>query len=151
MALYTVTSNDTLTLNGRVFNDLASDTVTQIQIPNELVNITTGKKGNSVIAQNAKGLNSNLTIKLNRGSSDDQFLAGILSGSLNDFPSTILLNGSFRKRLGNGAGVVVTDVYDLGGGTIAKIPEGEENTSGDTAQGIVTYMIKFANTTRGIQ
>ena len=39
MAIFTVVSNDTLTLNNRVFNDLASDTVTQIQLPNELVNI----------------------------------------------------------------------------------------------------------------
>jgi hypothetical protein len=151
MAIFTVTSNDTLTLNGNVFNDMASDTVTKIDLPNELVNITTGKSGNSVIAQNAKGLNSNLTIKLNRGSSDDQFMNNILQGSLSDFPSIILLAGSFRKRLGDGQGNIVTDVYDLSGGVISKIPEGEENVSGDTAQGVVTYMVKFANTTRGIQ
>lgn len=151
MSIFTVTSNDTLILNGRVFNDMASDTVTQVQLPNELVNIKTGKTGNSVIAQNAQGLNSNLTIKLNRGSSDDQFMNNILQGSLTDFPSTVLLNGSFVKRLGDGAGNVVSDVYGLNGGTIAKIPEGEENTSGDVAQGVVTYMVKFVNTTRGIQ
>lgn len=151
MAIFTVVSNDTLTLNNRVFNDLASDTVTQIQLPNELVNIKTGKTGNSVIAQNAQGLNSNLTLKLNRGSSDDQFLSNILSGSLADFPSTVLLNGSFVKRIGDGNGNIISDVYTLAGGTISKIPEGEENTSGDVAQGVVTYMVKFVNTTRGIQ
>lgn len=151
MPIFTVTSNDTLVLNGNVFNDLASDTVTKIDLPNELVNIKTGKGGNSVIAQNAQGLNSNLTIRLNRGSSDDQFLNNILKGSLTDFPSTTLLNGSFVKRLGDGQGNVVSDVYGLNGGTISKIPGGEENTSGDVEQGIVTYNIKFPNTTRDIK
>lgn len=151
MPIFTVVSNDTLTLNGRVFNDLASDTVTQIAIPNELVNIKTGKTGNSVIAQNAQGLNSNLTLRLNRGSSDDQYMNNVLQGSLADFPSTKLLNGSFVKRLGDGDGNVINDVYGLNGGVISKIPEGEENVSGDVVQGVVTYMVKFANTTRGIQ
>lgn len=151
MTIFTVTSNDTLTLNGNVFNDLASDTTTKIDLPNELVSITTGKNGNSVIAQNAKGLNSNLTIRLNRGSADDQFMNNILQASLSDFPSTVLLAGSFRKRLGDGKGNVNTDVYDLSGGVISKIPEAEENVSGDTAQGVTTYMVKFANTTRSIQ
>lgn len=151
MAIFTVTSNDTLVLNGRVFNDLASGAVTKIDLPNELVNIKTGKRGNSVIAQNAPGLNSNLTLRLNRGSSDDQFMNNILAGSQNDFPSTVLLGGSFVKRLGDGQGNVISDVYGLAGGAISKIPEAEENTDGDTAQGIVTWMVKFSNTDRNLQ
>ena len=34
MSIFTVTSNDTLVLNGRVFNDFATDDVTQITMPN---------------------------------------------------------------------------------------------------------------------
>jgi len=151
MSIFTVTSNDTLVLNGRVFNDFATDDVTQITMPNELVNVKTGKKGNSIISQNAQGLNGVLTLKLNRGSSDDQFLNGILSGSLKDFPSTVLLAGSFVKRLGDGQGNIINDVYNLAGGTISKIPEGKENASGDVAQGEVTYIIKFTNVSRSMQ
>lgn len=148
---YAVTSNDTLTLNGRVFNDFADDDTTNIVLPNDLVNVKTGKEGNSIIAQNKQGLNSNMTLRLMRASPDDQYLNSLLAASQNDFPATQLLSGSFRKRIGDGSGNVATDVYNLAGGSISKIPEGKENTSGDTAQGVTIWAIKFTNTTRSIQ
>jgi len=150
MTTYTVTSNDTLTLNGNVFNDLAFDDVTNITFPNELVNRKTGKNGNTVFAQNAQGFNGDLTLKLMRGSSDDQFMMGILNSQPADFPSTTLLAGTFVKRLGDGQGNVISDVYTLSGGVITKPVEGKENVSGDTAQGEAIYMVKFASAIRTI-
>lgn len=148
---YAVTSNDTLTLNGRVFNNFADDDTTNITLPNELVTIKTGKNGNSLFAQNQQGLNSNVVLRLMRGSPDDQYMNGLQAASLNDFPSTVLLNGSFRKRIGDGAGNITADVYTLGGGVASKIPDAKENVSGDVAQAVSVWAIKFANTSRSQQ
>lgn len=150
MGTFTITSNDTLTLNNHVFNDLTIDDTVGITFPNELVNMTTGKNGNTMIALNQKGYNASLTVKVARGSSDDQFLSGILAAMSNDFPSTSLLAGTFAKRLGNGQGVVVTDTYTLSGGVIKKIPDGKENVAGDVAQAEAMYSIQFANAGRAL-
>lgn len=150
MGTYTVTSNDTLTLNGHVFNDLSVDDVTSITFPNTLINMKTGKNGNTIFAQNAQGQNADLVIRLNRGSTDDQFLQGIISASPNDFPATQLLTGTFVKRLGDGQGNVLSDTYTLQGGVISKQIDGKENVSGDTTQAEAVYNIKFAQASRNI-
>lgn len=151
MTTFTVTSNDTLVLNGRVFNDLSVDDVTAITFPNDLVTVKTGKNGNTLYAQNKPGLNANMVLRLARGSSDDQYLQTILSASQADFPSTQLLAGTFSKRLGDGSGDVVFDNYALTGGVISKPVEGKENVAGDTTQAESVYNIKFASATRTIQ
>ena len=149
--IFTVTGNDTLVLNGNVFTALATDDVTAIAFPNELVNIKTGKGGNSIAALNQQGKNGVATIKVLRGSADDQFLNNILQGMLQNFVGTALISGSFTKRLGNGNGNIAYDVYNLAGGIISKTPEGKENTSGDTTQAETIYTIKFTSCTRSIE
>lgn len=151
MSTVTVTSNDTLVLNNRVFNDFAVDDVTAISFPNELVTMKTGKNGNTIYAQNQQGQNANAVIRLMRGSSDDQFMQGIIQASLADFPSTVLMAGSFVKRLGDGQGNVLSDVYSLSGGVVSKLVEGKENVAGDVAQAESVYNIKFASAIRIIQ
>lgn len=151
MSTVTITSNDTLVLNGRVFVDFAVDDTTAISFPNELVTVKTGKNGNTIYAQNQQGLNANLVLRLMRGSSDDQFLQAIIQSTLADFPSTVLLSGSFVKRLGDGQGNVLSDVYSLAGGVISKPVEGKENVSGDVTQAESVYNIKFAQGLRIIQ
>ena len=147
---FTVTSNDTLTLNDRIFNDLATDDTVAITFPNELINMTTGKNGNTMIALNQKGYNATLALKVARGSSDDQYLAGIVAAMANDFPSTTLLAGTFVKRLGDGQSNVVSDIYTVAGGVVKKIPDGKENVSGDIGQAETQYVIQFANAGRAI-
>lgn len=148
MSTYTITGNDTLTLNDRVFNDLAYDDVTTISFPNALVGRKTGKNGNTMFAQNAQGFNGDLVIRVARGSSDDQFLQGLIAISPTDFPSLVLLFGSFIKRLGDGKGAVISDSYQLNAGVISKIPDAKESTSGDTDQAISMYTVLFANCQR---
>lgn len=150
MAIFTVTSNDTLTLNGHVFNDMALDDVTVISFPNELITRKTGKNGNTIFAQNASGQNADLTLRVNRGSTDDQFMQQLISTAPTDFPSTQLFTGTFVKRLGDGQGNVVSDTYNMSGGVISKQVEGKENVSGDVTQGEAVYLIKFAAAARSI-
>ena len=151
MSTFTVTGDDTLVLNGRVFTDFGTDDVTTVDLPNELVNVKTGKGGNSLISKNFQGYNGNLTLKLARGSSDDQFLNDIQSAMDQDFVSTQLIKGSFVKRLGDGQGNVKHDAYVLKGGIISKEVPGKDNASGDTAQAEAVYVIKFCDCRRGIE
>lgn len=152
MGTLTVTGSDTLVLNGTVMADLATDDTTKITFPNELVNIKTGKNGNSIVALNQQGYNGLLNLKLMRGSSDDQMLTNILAAMTADFVSTPLIAGSFTKRMGiNGNGTVINDVYNVAGGTISKIPEATENVSGSIEQAETTWIIKFTNCTRSIE
>lgn len=149
-SVFTVTSNDTLTLNGHVFVDLATDDVTMISFPTPVVTRKTGKNGNTLFAQNAQGLNADLTLRLMRGSADDQFMQQLINTAPADFPSTQLLTGTFVKRLGDGQGNVVSDIYNLQGGVISKQIDGKENVSGDTTQGEAVYNVIFASGARSI-
>jgi hypothetical protein len=151
MGTFVVTSNDTLTLNGHVFIDQPFGDVTKITFPNALINMKTGKNGNSVLAGNASGFNADLELKVLRGSPDDQFMQGLVITPQGNFPATELLAGTFSKQLGDGKGNFKFDVYNLAGGFVSKVPDGKENVDGDTEQGTVSYMVKFANAGRAIQ
>ena len=149
--IFTVTSNDTLTLGGHVFVDLAEGDITTITFPNALITRKTGKNGNTLFAQNASGLNADLTLRLMRGSADDAYMMGLINTAPTDFPSTVLLAGTFVKRLGDGQGNVVSDTYTLAGGVISKIPEGKENVEGDVSQAVTVYNVIFASGVRSLQ
>lgn len=151
MSIYAVTSDDTLTIYGRVFNDLSYDDVTTINFPSEKTRMRTGKNKNTVFAKDETGSNATLELHLIRGSSDDQFMQGKISESDKDFVATPLASGQFVKRLGDGLGGVKRDVYTLNGGVIVRNIDGKENVSGDTAQGVSVYRMMFAQAVRSIQ
>ena len=151
MTTNTITADDTLTLFGRVFNDMADGDVSTITFPNNLVEMKTGKNRNTIFSKNTTGENAEMVLRLIRGSSDDQFLQGKLSTSVTDFASTVLATGEFVKRLGDGLGNVARDVYTLGGGVIMKNVEAKENVEGDIVQGVSIYNMKFATVVRSIQ
>lgn len=151
MTTFTVTSDDTLTLWGRVFNDFADDDVSSVSFPNNAVTVKTGKNQNTIFAKDEKGNNANVVVRLMKGSSDDQFLQGKISAMEADFVATELATGEFVKRLGDGQGNVARDVYTLLGGVIVKRVDGKENASGDTNQGVAVYNMVFAKAVRSIQ
>lgn len=152
MSIFNVVSDDTLTIFGRIINDFATGKTSTITFPNDFANVTTGKNGNGIISKNANGGNSVLTLRLMRGSSDDNFLQAKIAAAQADFVSQELATGEFVKRIGDGAGEVKRDVYTLLGGTFSKIaPDTEEDVSGTEDQAIATYTIKFIKTLRSIQ
>jgi hypothetical protein len=151
MTLFNITGDDTLTLFDRVFNDLSQDDVSAITFPNDLVKVKTGKNQNTIFAKDETGNNGTLVLRVMRGSSDDQFLQTRMTESEQDFASTILANGEFVKRLGDGQGNVIRDVYTLQGGMITKRVEAKENTSGDTGQAESVYTLTFALAKRSVQ
>lgn len=151
MAAVAVSSNDTIKINNKILADFADGDIGVLTFPNELASIKTGKNGNSIYAINETGRQSELVLRLIRGSSDDKFLASQLSAQKNNFSGFILLTGEFIKRVGDGTGNIVSDTYIMSGGIFTKEVEAKSNVEGDTAQSVSVYTIKFANSPRCIE
>jgi hypothetical protein len=149
-SIKTVSGSDTLVLFDRVFNNMADDDVTTLTFPNELVTIKTGKNKNTLYAKNEQGNNCELVLKLSRGSDDDKFLNSQLLTQDRDLAGFTLCKGQFTQRMGDGAGNITSDIYNLDGGVFIKHVEAKENLSGDVAQAVATYTMKFALGTRAL-
>lgn len=151
MTTLTLTGEDTLTLNNRVFTDLADDDYSTITFPNDLVKLKTGKNENTIFAKDETGNNADMVLRLIKGSDDDRFMQGFVSQSERDFVSTQLLAGDFVKRLGDGQQNVVSEVITLFGGVVVRKVETKGNASGDTNQAVSVYNMKFAKAVRSMQ
>lgn len=151
MTTNTITGQDTLTIFGRNITDLASGDVSTITFNNDRAKMKTGKNNNTIYSRDSTGQNGEMVLRVNRGSSDDQFLEQqkILSDA--DFAATILAAGQFVKSLGDGLGNKKSDVYTLQGGIFMRNVDTKGNSDGDIEQGISTYRIGFAYTVRSIQ
>lgn len=152
MARATLSGSDTVTINNRTLADFADGNCIELTYPDDIANVKTGKNNNSVYGYKATGLNAEVKIRLVRGGNDDQFLLNLFNqqGNSNNFSGTVLLSGTFIKKLGDGAGNVSSDTYILSGGIFLKGLEGRTNAEGETEQSIVIYGMKFASAIRVI-
>jgi hypothetical protein len=148
---FTITGDDTLTIFGRVITDLAEGAVSSVVFNNDFVGMKTGKNGNTAFAKNETGNNADMTLRIMRGSADDQFLQARLQSMEDNFSGFVLAQGQFVKRLGDGQGNVVSDVYTLQGGVFPRKVGGLDNTDGETEQAVATYTLRFAYATRSIK
>ena len=151
MALQTLTGEDTFLLNDKpLMLDTANGDIVTIDFPDELFKLTIGKNGNAIYAKNESGSQSDIVIKIMRGSPTDKFLNGLLANQERDFVGFTLMNGAFVKRLGDGEGGVHYDTYSLQGMMFTKNVGGKANTEGDGDQATTTYNLKAASAIRGI-
>jgi hypothetical protein len=148
--LVAITGDDTLTLGGNTFTDFADNEVSKVEPPNDIVKVKTGKNQNTIYAKDETGNNFNVTLRLLRGSPDDQFLQNQYQAMVGNFAATILLNGTFVKNLGDGAGNISRDIYTLKGGVIVRLPAASENAEGNTDQAVSIWSLKFALGSRAI-
>lgn len=150
MVQYALTGNDTLIINNRVISDFSDGSTVEISYENDKVGISTGKNDNTIYSDNRQGSNCSITLRLLRGSSDDIYFNGLSISQSNDLPAFSLMNGSFSKRIGNGAGIVKFDNYVLQGGAFRRNVDAQENLQGETEQGTSVYQIFFAKAQRAI-
>jgi Protein of unknown function (DUF3277) len=143
-----ISGSDTIMINGRVFADLADGDFANLEFPNEIMSVKTGKNGNSIYGLNESGKQANLTLRILRGSADDKFLNNLLSQQQANSSAFILMNGEFIKKIGDGLGNVTSDTYICGGGVFVKQPKAKSNAEGDTEQSLVIWEIKFSNAPR---
>lgn len=148
MPVYALTGNDTITIAGRVLRNFGDGDVGKLGFPNDLVGVKTGKNGNSMFNLMSSGQQSEVDLRVLRGSPDDAFLNTLLNQMRSDLPAFILLDGTFVKRIGDGKGNLTYDTYVMAGGVFTKIPEAAENTEGQTDPALAIYKLKFANNKR---
>lgn len=149
MATYTLTGDDTIIINDLPLNDFPNGDIATLELPNNLMEIATGKNGNTIFALDESGNNATLTVKVLLSSKDDKRLNGLIPPS-DGFASYILLTGSVIKQVGDGAGNISYNTYLLQGGMVQKKPSIKSNVNGDTEQAIAEYVIQFANAARAI-
>jgi hypothetical protein len=150
MTTVAMTGSDTASLNNRVLTDFADGNCIELTFPNEIANVKTGKNGNSLYGLNESGKQADLKMRIIRGSNDDKFLNNLLVQQQNNFAGTILLIGTFIKKVGDGQGNIASDTYVLGGGVFVKQVEAKSNVEGETDQSISEYTMRFANAPRAI-
>lgn len=150
MSTVAMSGNDSMILNGRVFNDLADQDAIALTFPNDIAKVTVGKNGNAIYALDETGRQAQLVVRVVRGSSDDKFLNNLLVQQQNNFAGTVLMFGQFIKQIGDGAGNITQDKYILSGGVFTKPVEGKDNVAGDTSASISMYTMMFSNAPRAI-
>lgn len=150
MSSYTLTGDDVVILNDIPLNDFPDNDIATLELPNNLMEISTGKDGNTIFALNEAGNNATLTVRVLMSSNDDKRLNGLIPPS-DGFASYVLLNGSVVKQIGDGAGNISYNTYVLAGGMVQKKPAIKSNVNGDTQQAVVEYVIQFANAARAIK
>jgi hypothetical protein len=150
MAKIALTGSDTVTINNQPLSDFGDGNVVELTFPNPIANVKTGKNGNALFGFNASGVQAEVKLRLIRGGNDDKFLMNLLAQENANFAGTVLLTGTFIKKLGDGAGNITSDTYILAAGIFEKIPEGKSNVEGETEQSVSMYSMKFASAVRVI-
>lgn len=151
MAQYTITGEDTFIINDRVITDFIDGDISTITYNEDLYTSRTGKNGNTIHSYNEAGVNADCVIRLLKGSSDDQYFRGLVATAMRDKVGIQLLNGSLVKRLGDGAGNIISEVANLQGGVIRKIAPTKSNANGDIEQAVSVYEIKFPTAKIGFE
>lgn len=146
---YALTGADTIIINDIPLKDFADGDIGTLEMSNDLFAMSTGKNGNTIFAYDESGRNATLTVRVLMSSKDDKRLNGLVPKH-EGFASTVLINGSVVKMVGDGQGNVSYNSYLLKGGLIQRKPNMSSNVNGETAQAIVEYVIQFADAERAI-
>jgi hypothetical protein len=148
MAQASLTGSDTIIINNYLFTGVADQNWVELTFPNDIAAVKTGKNGNSIYALNETGKQCEVKIRLLRGTKDDSFLNNLLANQQNNFAGTVLLQGQFIKKVGDGAGNITQDTYIVSGGIFTKQVEAKTNSEGDIDQSVAVYTLKFTNAPR---
>jgi hypothetical protein len=151
MAAVALSGKDIIQINDEVVTDLADSDCVQIEFPESIGVMKLSKDGNAVYAFKYTGLQVRVTIRVVRGSYDDQILNGLMQQFIQAPDLFTLMTAFFVKRIGDGAGNIVSEVYQLAGGIFEKIPGATMNTEGDTNQSVSVYTMLFRNNSRLMQ
>lgn len=151
MSIMTLVGDDSFLINDYpIQTEFTEGDTCVIDFPNDLFSMSTGKNKNTIYAKNEAGSNFSCTFSVAMGGFVDKFLNGLRVQQEKDFIRFNLMNGVFTKAVGNGEGKVSYNQYVLKGMMFKKFPGAKGNTSGDTEQGKVTYVIDGALATRGL-
>lgn len=143
-----VAGKDVLIINGQVLTGFADADAIKLEPQGPIAQMKVSKDGNSIYSMQYSGIVAKLSLRLVRGCLDDQTLNGLLQQWIADPSIFPLMSGSYVKRIGDGKGNVVSEVYQLAGGVFEAIPSGTSNMDGSTEQSVTTYTFLFRNDAR---
>lgn len=146
-----LTGNDVVVIDGRVFHGYADQDYVRLAFDNDISNLKVSKDGNTIFALNETGNIVKVTIRLLLGSADDVVLNSRFQQMKNDFSGFTLMEGSFTKRIGDGAGNVKNVIYTMAKGIFKKMVDAGSNAEGNTEQSVAVYELLFRNQSRAIQ
>ena len=150
MATVALSGSDTISINNRVFADLADGDAVMLTFPNDIATVKTGKNGNTIYGLNETGRQAEAKIRLVRGSADDKFMNGLLAQQRANFAGFVLMFGQFIKKIGDGQGNIGSDTYVMSGGVHTHPVDAKMNVEGDTEQSVSVYTLRFGNAVRVI-
>lgn len=137
---YRLTGDDTFIIWDRTITDLAEGDVISIVADNNIASSVVGKGGNIIIAKDEQGKKCTVTLRVLKGSPDDAYIQAYYKTYELDSALFILGNGSFSKRLGDGAGNVVFDNRYLKAIHFTNPPyDATLNVNGGTEQAVTVY------------
>ena len=140
---YRLTGDDSFVLWGRAITDLADGDVVTITADNDIASSVVGKGSNVIVAKDEQGKKCTITLRLLKGSKDDQFIHSYYKIYEIDSALFIMGNGSFAKRLGDGAGNVVFDTKYLSAIHFTRAPyDANWNVNGATDQAVTVYTMQ---------
>lgn len=148
MSTVALSGNDTIVVNDELLLDLADGNCAELEFPNEIATVKTGKNGNAIYGLNESGKQANFKLRVIRGSQSDKFLQNLLNQQLGNFAGFPLMNGEFVKQIGDGQGNVTADTYVVSGGIFVKQIPGKSNVEGDSEQSVAIYELRFSNSPR---
>ena len=146
-----ISGRDVTIIDGNVITALAGGDAVVLSFDSPIGEAKISKDGNAIYSLKYSGQLVKVTVKLLRGSFDDQILNSKLQDWIADPAAFALMTGSFIKRVGDGLGGILSDVYQLAGGIFENIPGAKTSTDGDIAQSEVEYKMLFRNNIRIIQ
>lgn len=145
MTTVAMSGNDGIIINNRTLTDFAVGNVAELTLPNEIAKVKVGKNGNTIYGLDYSGLVCDFKLLIIRGSGDDVFLNNLLTAQTLNFAGFTLMIGQFIKYIGNGAGTVTADIYNLAGGVFTKQVPARSNSEGEPEQSLSEYVMKFSN------
>lgn len=150
MKTVSMTGGDSLLINDTLIDDLADGDAFDLTFPEDIATVTIGKDGNAIFSKNEAGNRAEGVIRVLRASPKDKYLNNLLTLQQQNFAGTVLLNGEFIKKVGNGQGAITSDTYVLAGGLFTKMVPGKTNSAGEAEQSVSIYTVQFAQAGRAI-
>lgn len=140
---FRLTGDDTVIINNRTLTDFAEGDIATITMPNNIAASTVGKNGNMIVAKDEQGVLGEITLRVLKSSSDDQFLHTYYQTYLADSALFVLGTGSLAKRMGVGDGSVIYDQYYMSCLHFTKQPsDATINVNGSTEQAVTIYTMQ---------
>lgn len=134
------TKNTTLTLNGRIIEDVPQGDTFTISFPNEISSQTQGVSGGVVAKDRSDKDTATLTVRVLRGSGDDSFFTNIINQQ-----NLAVIDGSMKTNFVRD-GVAGTDTYTLSTGTMQNREDHVINNS--DGEEVSQYVILFGSAIR---